>query len=77
MDELEVEKRDISELVVDFEAADAAFEDEAADKEGFAYVVAVEVAQNEAELGGKDKAEVEGRLDLGQVGDSSDHVAVP
>lgn len=54
----------------------AAFEDEVADKEGFEYVVEVGVAQNEAELGGKDKTEAEGRLDHGQVGDSSAHVAV-
>lgn len=54
----------------------AAFEDEVADKEGFEYVVEVEVARNEAELGGKDKTEAEGRLDHGQVGDSSAHVAV-
>lgn len=54
----------------------AAFEDEIADKEGFEYVVEVEVAQNEAELEGKDKTEAEGRLDRGQVGDSSAHVAV-
>lgn len=54
----------------------AAFEDEVADKEGFEYVVEVEVAQNEAELEGKDKTEAEGRLDRGQVGDSSAHVAV-
>lgn len=54
----------------------AAFENEVADKEGFEYVVEVEVAQNEAELGGKDKTEAEGRLDHGQVGDSSAHVAV-
>lgn len=54
----------------------AAFEDEVADKEGFEYVVEVEVAQNEAELEGKDKTEAEGRLDHGQVGDSSAHVAV-
>lgn len=54
----------------------AAFEDEVADKEGFEYVVEVEVAQNEAELEGKDKTEAGGRLDHGQVGDSSAHVAV-
>lgn len=54
----------------------AAFEDEIADKEGFEYVVEVEVAQNEAELEGKDKTETEGRLDHGLVGDSSAHVAV-
>ncbi|RHN59910.1 hypothetical protein MtrunA17_Chr4g0019331 [Medicago truncatula] len=44
--------------------------------EGFEYVVEVEVAQNEAELEGKDKTEAGGRLDHGQVGDSSAHVAV-
>lgn len=56
----------------------AAFEEEAADKEAFAYLVVVAVGQNEAELGHKDKAEAEteGQLDCGQVGDSSDHVAV-
>lgn len=76
MDVLEAEEQDTSELVVEFEVVNAVFEDEAADKEGFANVVGVEVGQNEAELGGKDKAEVEGRLDPGHLGDSSDHVAV-
>jgi hypothetical protein len=74
VDELGVVEQDTSELVADFENVNAAFEDGVADKEGFAY--GVEVAQNEAALGGKDKTEAEGRLDHGQVGDSSDHVAV-
>jgi hypothetical protein len=72
VNELEVEEQDTSEQVADFEAVNAASEDEVADKGGFAY--GVEVAQNEAELGGKDKTVAEG--DHGQVGDSSDHVAV-
>lgn len=74
MNVLEVEEQDTSELVADFEVVDAAFEDEVADKEGFAYFVGV--AQNEAELGSKDKTEAEGRLDHGQVGDSPAHEAV-
>lgn len=76
-DELEVEEQDTSELVVEFEVANAAFEEVAADKEAFAYVVGAEVGQDEAELGGKDKAESETEegIDHAQVCNSSDHVA--
>lgn len=77
MDELEVGEQDTSELVVEFEVVNAAFEEEAADKEALAYVVGAEVGQNEAGLGGKDKAEfeTEGGLAHGLVRDLSDHVA--
>lgn len=36
MHELEIEEQDTSELVVEFEVVNAAFGDEAADKEAFA-----------------------------------------
>ena len=54
MHELEIEEQDTSEPVVEFVVVNAAFEDEAADKEAFASVVGVEVGQNVAELGGKE-----------------------
>lgn len=68
MDELEFEELDTSVLTVEFEAANAVFEEQAADTEAYAYFVGV--GQNEAALvGHKDMAapEPEGRLDCGQV----------
>lgn len=68
VDELEFEELDTSVLIVEFEAANAVFEEQAADTEAYAYFVGV--GQNEAALvGHKDMAapEPEGRLDCGQV----------
>lgn len=73
--ELEVEEQDTSELAVEFVAVNAAFENEAADKEAYAHVAGVEAGPREVELG--DKAE--GGVGYGLVGESeteSDYVAV-